>query len=70
MNKVHLICHLLYEVSPFTFGHDMFIPTTSWNRYYIVHIDMGIYMQSYTEMVLYRDSCAYMNGNRHIGKPY
>lgn len=51
MNKVHLICHLLYEVSPFTFGHDMFIPSTSWNRYYIVHIDMvgDLYADLYTD---------------------
>lgn len=31
---------------------------------------MVIYMQTYTQMVLYRDSHACRNGNRRIGKPY
>lgn len=58
------------EVSHFNFGHHMFIPSTSWSRYFIVHIDMVIYMQTYTEMELYKDSHACLNGNRRIGKPY
>lgn len=31
---------------------------------------MVIYMQTYTEMELYKDSHACLNGNRRIGKPY